>query len=44
MYQNINVEAAEIINVMQKEKNRVLGGSVILTDIYFGSLLGIIIY
>ena len=29
-YQNINVEAAEIIDVMQREEYRVLQGSIIL--------------
>ena len=37
MYQNIDVETAEIDDVMQREKNRVLGGSVVIIDIYFGS-------
>ena len=31
MYQNINMEAAEIVDVMQR-KNRALGGSVIIID------------
>ena len=37
MYQNINVEAAEIVDVMQREKNTVLGGSIIIINNYFGS-------
>ena len=34
---NINVEAAEIIEVMQRENKRVLSGSIIIIDNYFGS-------
>ena len=30
MYQIINVEAAEIVDVMQREKNRILGRSIII--------------
>ena len=37
MHQNINVEAAEIVDIMQREINRVLGGSVVITDNYFGA-------
>ncbi len=39
MNQNISVEAIEIVDVMQREKNKVLGGSVIIIDNYFGSNL-----
>ena len=34
---NINVEVAESVDVMQREKNGVLGGSLIIIDYYFGS-------
>ena len=34
---NNNVEATEIIDLMQKENNRILRGSVIIIDNYFGS-------
>lgn len=37
MYQNTDVEAAKIVDVMQREINRALGGSVIIIDNYFGS-------
>ena len=37
MYQNINVAALKIVDAMQREKNRTLGGSVIIIDNYFGS-------
>ena len=32
MHQKNDVEATEIVDVMQREKNRVLGGSVIIID------------
>ena len=36
MYQNVIVEATEIVDVLQREDNRVLGGSMIIVDNYSG--------
>ena len=33
----VNVEATEIVYVMQKENTRILGRSLIIIDNYFGS-------
>ena len=39
MHQNINVEAAEILDVVQRVKNRVLGGSVNLSNYLLNTVL-----
>ena len=39
MNQNISVRATEIVDEMQREENRVLGGSIIIIDNYYGSFV-----
>ena len=36
MYQNTHVEGAKLVDVMQREKNRAFGGTVVKIDNYSG--------